>query len=328
MNIFLTLDYELYFGDRHGTVEGCMLQPTRELIKIGDATGARMTFFVDVGFLIKLDEFSSEFPQLKQEYALVAIQLRELVAKGHDVQLHIHPHWEDCVYDGTKWNIDVTRYKLDDFSEEEIRRIVRSYKEKLEEISGQKIQSYRAGGWCLQPFSKVKQAFEENGLVLDSTVFPKGHFESEHYFYDFRNAPEKSRYRFDDDLCVANENGQFWEFPIGHDTIKPLFFWRLFFWGRLDPKNHKPIGDGVPIPTPGWRKKVLSQTTNHCVSLDGYFATRLGKAVRKRKKETDLVIIGHPKACTWFSLKTLSKFVAKHAPAHNFITFSKVLKDL
>ena len=76
MNIYLTLDYELYFGAKHGTVEGCMLQPTRELIRIGKETGARMTFFVDIGFIIKLDEHREKYPQLQEDYDKLVNQLK------------------------------------------------------------------------------------------------------------------------------------------------------------------------------------------------------------------------------------------------------------
>ena len=244
--------------------------------------------------------------------------------------MHIHPHWEDSHYDGDQWAIDVKRYKLADFEKSDINRIVKQYKEALESITNKPVKSYRAGGWCLQPFSKVHQAFVENGLQLDSTVFGGGHFESEHYFYDFRNIPNKSRWQFEDDLCIEQEGGRFLEIPIGNQKIGPLFFWQLFLWGRLDPKNHKPIGDGYPIPTPGWRKKVLTSTSNNCVSLDGYFAKRLSKAARlqQRAGKEDLVVIGHPKACTWYSLKKLQQFIEKHNKSHKFITFNDVIESL
>lgn len=328
MNIYLTLDHELYFGPKHGTVESCMLKPGDELLKIGEETGARMTFFVDAGFLVKLNEYRAKYSTLDKDYKALERQLQRMTEQGHAVQLHIHPHWEDCHYDGQQWQIDVSRYKLADFEEKDIQEMMTRYRKQLEQMSGQPVLSYRAGGWCLQPFSKVKQAFLENNIQIDSTVYPNGHFESEHYYYDFRNVPAKKRWRFDDDLCVESVNGQFLEMPIASMKTGPLFFWQLFLWGRLDPKNHKPIGDGYPIPTPGWRKKVLTSSSNNCVSLDGYFATQLKRAVRHHeqlRQGDDLVVIGHPKACTWYSLKVLRKFILKHRDRHRFVTFNDIL---
>ena len=173
----------------------------------------------------------------------------------------------------------------------------------------------------------MRDVFEELGIRLDSTVFKGGHFESKHYYYDFRTCPEKTRWQFDSALCEEEVNGKFLEIPITSRKSNPLFFWRLFLRGRLDPKNHKPIGDGFPVATPGARKKVLTRFTTNPVSLDGYFATQLSKSLRevKRKKQgQDMVVIGHPKACTWYSLKQLQKFIEKASKSNQFKTFSEV----
>ena len=119
MKIYITLDYEIYFGENHGTVEKCILSPTEELIRIGERTGGKFVFFVDIGFLVKLDEYRKKFPVLEQDYQAVTGQLKRLSELGHDLQLHIHPHWEDSYFNGEKWVINVKRYKLSDFSENE-----------------------------------------------------------------------------------------------------------------------------------------------------------------------------------------------------------------
>ena len=54
MNIFLTYDYELFFGESTGSVDKCMIEPTNQLLKIAKEFNIKMTFFVDVGYLIKL----------------------------------------------------------------------------------------------------------------------------------------------------------------------------------------------------------------------------------------------------------------------------------
>jgi len=173
----------------------------------------------------------------------------------------------------------------------------------------------------------VKNAFLKAGIKLDSTVFKEGHFDKGGYFYDFRNCPDKFKWRFDDDLCEEKLKGAFLEMPIGNINIHPLFFWRLFGMGRLDPKNHKPIGDGYPIPSPGLRKKYLTQRNNHVVSMDGYFVNLLSKSVKKYKREgaEELVVIGHPKACTEYSLKKLEKFISSNKDKLKFEPLSVLL---
>src|SRR3989338_5632646 len=64
VRIYLSLDYELFFGNTSGSAEKCMLEPTRRLMAIAAKTGIRMTFFVDAGYLWKLQELASVHAEL------------------------------------------------------------------------------------------------------------------------------------------------------------------------------------------------------------------------------------------------------------------------
>jgi hypothetical protein len=325
MNIYITLDYEIYFGEIPGTVDKCIIQPTQELIRISEKYNVRFSFFVDCGFILKLKEFKLKYPQLEKDYQAVVKQVRYLSETGHDVQLHIHPHWEDSFYNGERWVINVSRYKLADFNESEIEDIVFRYKKILTDITGKTIFAYRAGGWCLQPFSKVKKAFRQNEIRLDSSVFRNGFYTSKEYDYDFRNAPDKDVYCFESDPVKEEQNGYFTELPISEIKNTPLFFWRLFLLGRLNPYMHKPLGDGRAMAAPGQRKKLLTKFTNNTVSIDGYNAKLLTKALKRllKKKRVHMVVIGHPKALSRFSIQMLEEFVKENKPVHNFTTYTK-----
>lgn len=325
MKIYITLDYEIYFGANHGTVEKCIIYPASELIRIAESTNVRFVFFVDIGFILKLDEFREKFPQLEKDYDAIVKQVKYLSDTGHDVQLHIHPHWEDSYYNGTRWIIDVKRYKLADFSDGQITDIVKRYKKGLEDITGKTTFAFRAGGWCLQPFSRLEKTFKEHGIRLDSSVFRNGYFASEQYSYDFRNAPDKDLYRFEDDVTLEKKNGYFTEVPISPIRNSPLFFWKLFLLGRKDPYMHKPLGDGQAMPAPGYRKKLLTRFTNNPVSVDGYNSQLLQKALNRLQKEKreHMVVIGHPKALSRHSLKKLEEFIKENKDRHEFSTFDK-----
>jgi len=324
MNIFLTYDYELFFGHPTGSAEKCILEPTNQLRAISKRTGVPMVFFIDVGYIKKLKKFAPHYASAKSDLNAVTQQIETLVEEGHDCQLHIHPHWEDCSYNEQGWQMITDRYKLVDFEEDEIIQIVLEYQKILESITKKPVNSYRAGGWCLQPFSKIKKAFDKAGLKLDSTVFKGGHFTAGNYYYDFRNTPEKGKWKFSNDLTREDQNGKFWEYPIGNHYYKPLFFWRLFFLGRWNPKDHKPIGNGYPMASPGLRKKMLTQGMNLSACSDGYFVTKLSTILKKHEKKNfnELVIIGHPKANTNFALKKLETFIEKNKAKHNFTTFN------
>jgi len=323
LNVYITYDYELFFGHPTGSVEKCIIEPTNLITQLANRTGVKMVFFVDVGYIKKLQEYRHRFPKVEKDYQLVINQIKNLIELGHDCQLHIHPHWEDCTHDGTNWNMEVDRYKLVDFSDSEIENIVVEYKQILEDITNKPIIAYRAGGWCLQPFSRVKKAFERAGLKIDSTVFPGGKNIKGSYYYDFTTVPNKDKWQFLDDLCIEDKQGEFLEYPISNYKYSVLFFWRLFILGRLQPQQHKPIGDGFPIPSIGMKKQMLTKGMILSAGVDGYFATKMSQVVKRNMKKgwNETVFIGHPKATTYFALNQLEKFIVKHKNTVNFNTF-------
>ena len=62
MNIYITLDYELFFGKESGDIDDCIIRPTNELLKIVNPYNIKLVFFVDVGYLIKLNEYRTSNP--------------------------------------------------------------------------------------------------------------------------------------------------------------------------------------------------------------------------------------------------------------------------
>jgi hypothetical protein len=167
-------------------------------------------------------------------------------------------------------------------------------------------------------------------LKLDSSVFPGGKFTSGNYYYDFTHAPEKSIWNFSNDLCVEDPEGPFLEYPISSYKYSSVFFWKLFLNGRIDPKNHKPIGDGFPMPAPGQRMKMLTGGMLLSASCDGYFVTKLNAVLKQNQSlgYSEMVVLGHPKACTLFALKKLEEFIIKHKNKHSFSTFTEMLDAL
>src|SRR4051812_23057907 len=119
INIFITLDYELFFGSKPGSQENAIIYPTKQLLVILNKHKAKASFFVDSGYLLKLKEYKVKYPDLEKDYEEISDQIKSLSADGHDIQLHIHPHWEDSYYDGNKWIINTERYRLNSFSEED-----------------------------------------------------------------------------------------------------------------------------------------------------------------------------------------------------------------
>ena len=324
MDIYLTLDYELFFGEQSGTPEHCIIKPTQDLLSILDPLDIKATFYVDAGYLIKLKAFEQEYPHLKADYNSVANQIKKLAAEGHAIGLHIHPHWEDSIYDNDKWKFDTSRYKLKDFSNQDIERIVNDYTKILEDISQTKLNSYRAGGWSAQPFEAIGKALAKQRIFIDSTVFPGGIYKSNHQWYDFTTAPKnKSEWQFSTNPAIEDATGKFKEIPISALKTSPLFYWKFALTKIFKKPKHKSYGNGSAISlSSNQLTKLLTRYSESVVSMDGYKASLLKKALKQneKKKINKLVVIGHPKAFTPYSLDTLKVFVEDASLQHKYKT--------
>jgi hypothetical protein len=313
MNIIFTFDYELFFGKNSGTLDNCIIKPTNELIKIADKYNVKFVFFVDSGYIIKLDEYRKKYPFLNIDYQKITAQIKQLSNQGHDIQLHIHSHWEDSFFDGEKWIMDTTRYRLHQFNEQEIDDIVFRYKKVLTEIVGDTVFAFRAGGWCIQPFDKISKALQKHNIWLDSTLYKNGLNLSSTHYIDFRNMPEKTKWKFNDNPLVEDENGFFTEMPISSMRMSPFFYWKFAFTKKFATHEHKIFGDGSPV---GASKKdifkMLTKSSNSVVSCDGYKSSFLEKAYHKYKDDEhgNFIVIGHPKAMSLYSLENMNKFLS------------------
>src|SRR5688572_2905557 len=326
MRIFVTLDYEVFFGPRTGSVQRTLLEPTEALARVADRHRARFVFFVDAGYVLRLREMMGRSDALRREHDAVVAQVAKLARDGHEIQLHVHPHWEDSHWKETGWDIDTRRYALHAFGPEAIDDIVGRYTRVLREVAGaQSAFAYRAGGWVIQPFAKLRPALRKAGVTIDSTVYADGLSEGSVQPFDFRGAPAKSRWRFDDDPLHEVADGDFLEVPIASRAVGPSFYWKFACVKKMGGTRHRAFGDGAPIPLEGGDLlRKLTRSTASVVSLDGYKASFLGAAADEYRARgfEDFVAIGHPKAQTPYSVEQLDGFLAALPRQDRVTTFA------
>lgn len=217
--VILSYDYELFFGDRSGTVQKSLIEPTNQLLDAMDAAGLKGNFFVD-WLMLKYLHLEKD-KQAQNNYAAIVEQLHDIVRRGHRIELHIHPHWVDAKYNGDgTWNFDDFRhYSLSSFSPSEITQMFCDGVELLTSIAlkvdpNYQIVAFRAGGWAIQPFEMLREGFSKNNLLVEASVAVGMYGKHCHSEYDFRKAPNKDFYRFDDDVCIEKKNGKYLEVPI------------------------------------------------------------------------------------------------------------------
>ena len=314
----LTLDYELFNGKKCGSVENCLLKPMRELLKVLDKYAFKATLFVDTVFINRLGEFAPKFPELQNEYSKIIEQLRNLYEQGHDLQLHIHPNWLHATYNDGQWTSVLTDYKLSDMTDEEVDRMFGDGINLLGSITGhpENIIAYRAGAYCIQTYSKFPEVFKKYGVLVDSSVFRHQKSITEKWqHYDYTDIPSDYSYSFSDNVCKKNTEGHFIEVSIP-SYYMPKFSLLLYKKRiRKEGESIKKWGDGLAsINVLDGKKKLYwrilkarlspSRVVASIDSTKGYFLTQIFNREKRMKREY-MLIMGHPKNFTPYSLGCL-----------------------
>ena len=310
----LTLDYEVFFGSKVGTPQVSMVAATNRLLEALDAFAAKAVFFVDATYLLALKNNMQSYPVLQQDYNDIVAHIKFLENNGHQIQLHIHPHWMNSHFDENGWHIAVDRYRLFDWSHSESAEIVEKSTTELNSHLKHRVFAFRAGGWCIQPFSYIRDALANNGITLDSTVFKGGRCKSDSHSFDFTSTPSLDTWRFNDDPCRRENEGMFVEVPINSTIVPPSFYWKfatIKFFGNKSA--HGCFGDGVAIKNS--KIDTLRMMTRHSssvVSVDGYKSSLLLGCYKNAELRgaSSFVVIGHPKALSQFSLYNITNWLS------------------
>ena len=323
LKTIITLDYELYFGENAGTVQRCLIDPTDALLMTAKRAGFKLVFFVDAGFIFRLQQQRHMTAEVDRQYSAVSRQLQHIVRDGHDIQLHVHPHWEDSHWHNGSWRMDTRRYRIHSFSKCDAHDIVTKYRHALSEASGYtEIVAYRAGGFAMQPFEHIAGALRDNKILIDSSVLPGLFHGAADYGYDFRDAPQQGTWRFSDDPTIEVPLGEFLEIPISSVVATPLTKLGSAVSKRFGPELHAIYGDGYAVGARSLRNSLgrfrrLFEQGPTPVTLDGFKSILIEKAYQAHfaaKAET-FVVIGHPKAITPFALDRLAAFFQTCKPA-------------
>ena len=326
MQIFISLDYEVFFLKPSSDIEQSLIDPTHRFHEILSKSQTKAIFFVDAGFLYALKRQSNNFEKLAKDYAAIVAQLQYLEMHGHEIALHIHPHWEDSYYDGFRWKMNLSRYKLADFKKIEAEEIFKKYFQELQSILTHQIVSYRAGGWCLEPFSYIKDAMKEAGIYIDSTVYPDGYAKTTTHNYDFRNYPKKEIWRFTSSPAIEDKNGYFFEIPFSSHQLPPILYWKVLFNKILKRIKNSDEGQGVKPSFKEVLKKLFTKNTDP-VSIDAFKSQLLLRSFKtaEQKGQKYFCVIGHPKCFSDDTYKNLQQFLgyAKHQ-GHIISTYAKI----
>lgn len=225
--VIFSFDYELFFGERSGTVSKTLIEPTNMLMDCLESVGARGNFFIDYLMFREMEKLNDE--KAISDLRSLKDQIQDMVRRGHRIELHLHPHWIDAKYngDGTWDYSNFTHYSLSSLDDSAITTMFKEGADYLNALAGDvapgyKICTFRAGGWAIQPFNKIKKGFLAAGIKIDSSVAYGVSSKNQYSYYDFREVPNKVMWRFEEDVCKERQNGHFLEIPIS--AVRRTFF--------------------------------------------------------------------------------------------------------
>jgi hypothetical protein len=327
MKVFISLDYEVFFFKPSSDIKQSLIAPTERFLEILSKTQSKAVFFVDAGYLYALKRQQNKFDKLAKDYAAIVVQLQYIETQGYEIALHIHPHWEDSYYDGHRWKMNLNRYKLADYTKVEAEEIFKKYYRELQSILVHQIVSYRAGGWCIEPFDYIKDAMKEVGIYIDSTVYQDGYAKTATHNYDFRKYPKKEFWRFSSSPAIEDKEGCFFEIAFTSQRFHPILYWKVLFNTLLKRIKKEGNGQGVKPSFKEVLKKLFTINTEP-VSIDAFKSQLLLKAFKNAEKKGKkyFCVIGHPKCFSEDTYKNLEQFLAyaKHR-GHTIATFSKLI---
>lgn len=309
-NAIITFDYEVFLGQQTGTIENCVIKPTRSILEILKKNNAKAIFFADATWLLFLKE-NFEF-----DFEIVSEQLKTIIKSGSSVELHLHPQWIDA--DSIGDNIvfkSFNHYSLHSLTHLEILALFKESIELLESITNQNITCFRAGGFCIEPFSQIKNAFETFEIKYDFSVAPGMRLkEGNEYDFNFFDAPNLQYYHFENDTRNPEPNGRFVELPLSVYQNNPIY--RLTNKLQIRLKKDRIFGDGKGIQEKSYyflrslsRRLDFSKTF---LTIDKTYTVFFKYLLMTHFRRFGLlVIISHPKMVSKQALVNLSYITKK-----------------
>lgn len=347
IKLLLTFDYELPLGGVKESYLHSLFDPVDALLENTTLLKVPLVFFVDILSLVKFKEWDDA------SYVIpFTSQIEQIMRVGHDVQLHLHPHWLESSIEGGKITPG-QRFRLGDFvadGEDKIDEIVKMGVRQMKEICGNvkpnyRCIAYRGGGFSLGPNTKeILTALYKCGIRIDSSISRGYYFKSDTSLVDYRKLPELPNWFLsrDGDFRTNNvDKKTLFEIPIASKP-KGLFDVPTSF--KMKKYAHRAVEDrGRMIHTHlGMSRKdrLRQMLSSRMLSVDNHtfspaYLIKILDYNVKRFQPHDTIflsLIGHPKSMGKYHYYLLTEFIKrakdKYGEMLSFATFEEVYNQL
>ncbi len=283
LHLLYSADYELYLGANLRPEPEILIQPTSRLLERADDLGIPVTLFADVACLWRYREWGeAAFP------AAAEAQWVDALRRGHDIQLHLHPHWlVTSRGEGGSLRFDPAWFLLGNHSPDPdevfhyaagLLKRGRNYLEGLlnNGSNGYECRAFRAGGYGLQPAAgAILRAQLAAGVHIDSSIIPGFVHRSATHAVDFSRVARAANPRLTPEGGLGRDGGPggILEIPIGAALLPQEILARTHLWDALTrgwailtdsgrrraPRGRSLFGDQEPgaasqTAPPRWRR--------------------------------------------------------------------------
>ncbi len=343
LKLFLTFDHELPLGKLKTSFDASLFEPTRAVLDLADELGVKVTLFTDI---LCAERFKNwDYSNFYYPYTQ---QLQDALKRGHDVQLHIHPHWLTTKYENSTI-IPSHKFMLSDFRENPefngISGIIKRSIDELNQICMEvnpeyKCVAYRAGGYNIWPStSEILSALHSLGILFDSSIAPGYYFKSNISEVDFRNLPSKPNWILNpENYHLSSNEAGIMEIPIATIPKTPFVVptrFKLKKYAYRAPITHgSMIHSGAINDRIAQLKMLFSWRMltfdNYTLSLK-YLLRIIDYNIKKHKTADTLMlsIVSHPKSMGDYSFELMKGFINKiqtKYPDVEFLTFAGLSK--
>lgn len=322
--LLLTFDHELPLGSLHTSFETALFEPTNKVLSTAEDMNVPVTLFTDVLCAIKFKEWSrQDFFEPYQN------QLHEVLKRGHDVQLHIHPHWLTTHYNGQNYlpSRDFTLAGFASHPRHNIDSIIKSGVTFLND-SCKKVDktyqciAYRGGGYNLFPHKDdIINSLLKYGILFDSSVCKGYYFKSSLSEVDYRKTPSQPNWYLETEIYAGNtDNPGIMEIPIAGIPKKlfeiPTKFKMKKYAGRAPDNFGSQIHEN---PYSGLKNKLRLMLSSRMLNFDNYTYSSdylikiLEHNINKYRAYDEIMLcaIGHPKSMSNYSFQLFREFIEK-----------------
>lgn len=189
----LTHDWELR-GDGSGDIEQIQFAPLRRLLEMYAKAGARTTILPDLMQQIRFRRLQKEHPELRLAANQWDEQAGEALRQGHDIQLHLHPHWLNGKYENGQWQL-AGDWSILNYDRETAWAMLAEGKQYLENLlqpidPTYRCVAFRAGALAAAPSDHLFHSLVSLGIKLDVSIAAGLFVDDQKLKLDYRHCQE------------------------------------------------------------------------------------------------------------------------------------------